>query len=279
MKHKEAGQSAMISSVTNPRVKNVVKLRQRSHRDELGLMIIEGYREIRSALDNKHVLLSLFICPEMFLGNNDQTLVDRCRSAGVEILQCAPVVFEKMAYRDRPEGMLAIAPQVRRTLAEVDFGGAPLIVIAEAIEKPGNLGTILRSADAAGADCVIVCDRCTDINNPNVVRASIGTLFSLPVIEVSTNEALSWLKEHSVQILAATPHADKAYDQIDLTAGTAVVVGTEQYGLSAAWLTGADFKVSIPMLGQADSLNVAAATTILLYEAVRQRRCKFRQTD
>jgi TrmH family RNA methyltransferase len=271
MKHIENDQPAVISSLTNPRIKSVVKLRQRSHRDESGLMIIEGYRELKCALENGHVPTALFVCPEMFLGENDAGLVAQCRELGVEILQCAEAVFSKMAYRDRPEGTLAVAPQVRNTLADITLGEAPLIVVAEAIEKPGNLGTILRSADAVGADCVIVCDRCTDINNPNVVRASIGTLFTQPVVEASSDETLSWLKEHQVQVLAATPHASDVYHAADLTAGTAVVVGTEQYGLSDAWLVGADLKVSIPMLGQADSLNVASATTILLYEAVRQR--------
>jgi TrmH family RNA methyltransferase len=143
--------------------------------------------------------------------------------------------------------------------------------VAEAIEKPGNLGTILRSADAAGADAVLVCDRCTDVFNPNVVRASIGTLFSLPVVEVSTDEALPWLRARGIRILAATPAADTLYTDVDLAAATAIVVGTEKVGLSSRWMSEADVRVRIPMRGQIDSLNVASATTLLLYEAVRQR--------
>ncbi|MGQ9661298.1 MAG: RNA methyltransferase [Kiritimatiellia bacterium] len=160
---------------------------------------------------------------------------------------------------------------MRCPLTSVVVRERPLVVVAEAIEKPGNLGTILRSADATGVTAVLVCDRCTDINNPNVVRASIGTLFSLPVVETTSAEALVWLRAHKIQIVAASPHATQKYTEVDLRGPTAIVVGTEQYGLSPTWLEAAHVRVRIPMLGQADSLNVAAATTILLYEVVRQR--------
>jgi len=143
--------------------------------------------------------------------------------------------------------------------------------VAEAIEKPGNLGTILRSADAAGVCAVIVCDRCTDLFNPNVVRASTGMLFAVPVVETDGAAALAFLRARQFSILAATPHTDKLHTEVDLTGNVALVMGTEQYGLSDTWLRAADLRVRIPMLGQADSLNVAAATTILLFEAVRQR--------
>ena len=145
------------------------------------------------------------------------------------------------------------------------------MIIAEAIEKPGNLGTILRSADAAGIDGVIVCDRCTDIYNPNVVRASVGTLFTIPVIEATSAETLLWLKEKKIKIVAATPSAEKEFTQANLSEGIAIAVGTEQLGLSAQWMQSADVQVRIPMHGVADSLNVATATTLLLYEALRQR--------
>ena len=262
----------VITSLQNPRVKAVVALRQRSDRDARGEMLIEGYRELKRALDNRHNPTAVFHCPALFVGSNEPALIERARQAGAEIVECSAAVFEKMSYRDRPEGLLAVAPQVRMTLADLRVPDAPLIVVAEAIEKPGNLGTILRTADAAGVHAVIVCDRCTDINNPNVVRSSTGTLFALPVVEATTPETLAWLRERHIHILAATPHTESEYYDVDLRGGTAVVVGTEQYGLSDAWMTQADLKVRIPMLGQADSLNVAAATTILLYEAVRQRR-------
>ncbi len=264
--------SLRITSLQNPRVKEVVKLAKRSHRDELDLVVIEGYREIKRALDNGVKPLTLFYSPEWFQGTNEQVLIDRCRDAGSELFECSKEVFEKMVYRDRSEGLLLLAPQIKGTLADLKLPERPLLIVAEAIEKPGNLGTILRSADAAGVHAVIVCDKCTDINNPNVVRASIGTLFALPVVEATSDEALEWLRQRDIQILAATPHTDREYTQADMTRGTAIVVGAEQYGLSSTWMEKATEKVRIPMLGQSDSLNVAAATTILLYEAVRQRR-------
>jgi len=264
----------LLTSLQNPRVKAVVGLRQRTDRDEHGEMIIEGYRELKRALDNKHLPKVLFICPDFFMGTNEPALIEQCQQAGAELFECTKPVFEKISYRDRPEGLLAIAPQVKWSLSDLVLPENPLLVVAEAIEKPGNLGTILRSADAAGVNAVIICDRCTDINNPNVVRASTGTLFAIPVVEATSDEVLAWLHKNKIQILAATPHTELEYYAVDLKKGTALVVGTEQYGLTDKWMNAADLKVRIPMLGQADSLNVAAATTILLYEAVRQRRVK-----
>jgi len=260
-----------IVSPANPRVKAAVKLRQRSHRDETGLMLIEGYREILRALQNNHPLTELFYCRELFLGKNEDSILERCRAAGIPLRECAESVFAKLAYRDRPEGLLAVAPQLRRSLQDLSLPVRPLLVVVESIEKPGNLGTILRSADAAGADAVIVCDRCTDINNPNVVRASLGVLFAIPVAEASTAETVSWLQERKIQMFAASPHADTLYTHANFTLPTAIVLGSEQYGLSEAWMRAATLRIKIPMLGQSDSLNVAAAATILLYEAVRQR--------
>jgi TrmH family RNA methyltransferase len=260
-----------ITSLQNPRVKHAVKLRQRSHRDDERLMLVEGYREIKRALDNRHPLNALFFCRALFQGPNEDALMEQADARGAELFECSEPVFRKMAYRDRPEGLLAVAPHVEHALAELDDIPTPLVVVAEAIEKPGNLGTILRSADAAGADAVLVCDRCTDIHNPNVVRASIGILFALPVIEVSSAEALAWLHKREIQIVATTPHTDTVYTESDLTKGTAIVMGTEQVGLTDTWLQAATVQVRIPMLGQADSLNVASATTLLLYEAARQR--------
>ena len=263
---------APIASLQNPRVKEVVKLRQRSHRDAQALFIVEGYRELRRALDNHRRPKALFICEALFLGKNEPELIAQCRQAGAEIVPCTAPVFEKMAYRERPEGLLAILPQVHQALADLKLPEQPLIIVAEAIEKPGNLGTILRSADAAGASAVIICDQCTDIHNPNVVRASTGALFSMPVAEAAAAETLTWLQRNHIRIMAASPHAKKNYTDVDLRAGIAIIVGAEQYGLSSLWMQAADLQVRIPMHGQADSLNVATATTILMFEAVRQRQ-------
>ena len=149
-----------------------------------------------------------------------------------------------------------------------------LYLVAETIEKPGNLGSILRSADAVGATGVIICNRQTDIFNPNVIRASTGAIFSVPLVETSSGEALEWLRRHGIRTLAATPHTDRVYTENDMTCGTAIVVGAEQYGLSDYWMNSADVQVVIPMLGKMDSLNVATAATLLLYEAARQRKWK-----
>lgn len=263
-----------ITSLANPKIKNVVKLRQRSHRDDLQLMISEGYREIKRALDHGYAPKQLFYCEELFLkGTNEPTLIARAMDAGAEIYSCTVPVFEKIAYRERPEGLLAVGPQPSTTLSELQdkLGPHSLVIVAEAIEKPGNLGTILRSADAAGADAVIVCDRCTDIYNPNVVRASTGVIFSMPIVECSSQEGLDFLRKLNFKTLAATPHAEALHFDVDLTERVALIVGNEQFGLTDLWMNEADLKVRIPMLGMADSLNVSQATTILLFEAVRQR--------
>jgi len=264
----------LLTSTSNPGVKTVVKLRRRSHRDELDLMIIEGYRELKRAFENGHCPVELYFCREMFQGGNEDGLIRRCAEHGARLLKCTPEVFRKIAYRDRPEGLLGLAPCIHAGLDSLRPPDDALLVAAEAVEKPGNLGTLLRTADAAGVHGVIVCDPCTDINNPNVVRASIGTLFALPVVQCSSEEAIKWLCERDIQIVATTPHVEMPYTEADLTRPSVIVVGAEQYGLSKTWLREATMKVTIPMYGQADSLNVAAATTILLYEAVRQRHAR-----
>lgn len=261
----------VIESLQNPRIKSVLKLNKRAVRDERGLLLVEGYRELKRALDNRWKPSELYFCRDLFLGSNEDALIQRSAEAGATLFECSERVLRKISYRDRPEGLVAVGPQVRYSLSELTFRTTPFLVIAEAIEKPGNLGTILRSADATGVDGLIVCDRCTDISNPNVVRASIGTLFSVKVVEAATDQALPWLRHQGIRIVSATPHAERLYTDVDLTVPVAVVVGSEQYGLSTRWMNEADMKVRIPMLGQADSLNVASATTLLLYEVVRQR--------
>lgn len=260
-----------IASLKNERVKDVVRLRRRGPRDEAGLLLIEGFREVRSALANGIRPLSLFYAPPLFQGTNEPALIEQCRASGADLFECTEAVFRKIAYRDRPDGLLMLAPQIRIRLDELSLPRDPLLLVCERIEKPGNLGTMLRSADAAGVDAVIVCDPCTDINNPNTVRASVGALFTRPVVAAEQAETLAWLKARGVRILAATPSAEMLHTDADLTGALALAVGAEQVGLSDTWLRDADGCVRIPMRGQCDSLNVAAAATILLFEAVRQR--------
>jgi len=260
-----------LTSLQNPRVKDAVRLRERGARDAAGRMLIEGYRETRRALDNHIRPTCFFYCPELFQGGNEPELLRRAADAGAELLECSAPVFRKLSYRDRPDGLLALAPQWRRGLNDLSLPENPLLLVMERIEKPGNLGTMLRTADAGGVDAVIVCDKCTDLFNPNVIRASIGTIFCVPTVEAATPETLDWLRARGIQTIAATPSATRAHTDVDWTRASAIVVGAEQYGLSDRWMKETDAQVRIPMRGQCDSLNVAAAATILVYEAVRQR--------
>ncbi len=258
-----------ITSPQNPRVKQVVRLRDRRHRDEEGLLIVEGAAELALALAGSARPQAVYYCPA--LGLKPEELLAAAIRAGAEVVEVSAPVFAKMAYRENPDGVLAVLAIVRRGLDDLPTSERPLYIVAEAVEKPGNLGALLRSADAAGATGVIVCDPATDLSNPNVVRSSRGTLFTVPVAEASSEETIAWLRHHSVAIVAATPHASLLYTHADLRGPVAIAVGTEDVGLSPAWLTQAGVAVQIPMLGQVNSLNVATAATLLLYEALRQR--------
>jgi RNA methyltransferase, TrmH family len=261
----------ILTSLQNPKMKQAIALRNRKDRDETALFLIEGYRELLRYLENGGKPFELFYCPELFLGTNEGALIDKTSKAGGRLYECSSAVMRKLSYRDRPDGLVAVAPQVHRSLVDLQLGKTPFLVVAEAIEKPGNLGTILRSSDASGVEGLILCDKCTDIYNPNVVRASVGTLFTVPVFEAGSKETIAWLKERKIGIIAATPHAKSEFTQTNFTGPVAIVVGTEQLGLSKLWMDSADIQVSIPMMGAADSLNVATATTLLLYEVLRQR--------
>jgi len=258
-----------IKSLQNDRIKEVVRLRDRRHRQRTGRFLIEGFRELLRAAEAGLPIDELFVCPDLFLGENEESLIARLDPG--RQFRCDKAVFQKMSYRDRPDGLLAAAPQMKRKLLDITFRASPFLVIAEAVEKPGNLGTILRTCDAVGADALLVCERCTDIHNPNVVRASVGTLFTVPVVETGNQEAAQWLEELGVSIVAATPDAETLYTDIDLTGPLAIAFGTEQYGLSDFWMEKAAGRAKIPMRGHADSLNVAMSTGVLLYEALRQR--------
>lgn len=257
-----------ITSLKNPKIKQCVDLRERREREKTALFLIEGYRELTRALKGGVKIETLFYCPELFLGSNEGQILDQCPQK----LETNEAVFRKISYRDRPDGLVAIAKQKPKSLKDIPLSENPFLVVAEAIEKPGNLGTILRSSDAVGIDGVIVADRCTDIHNPNVVRSSVGTLFTIPVVEAKGDETIRYLKEKGIKIVSTTPAATAEYTEVDLSGPIAIVVGTEQLGLTSEWLNAADIQVRIPMLGVADSLNVATATTLVLYEALRQRR-------
>ena len=263
-----------LTSLKNPKVQHTFSLRERKVRDAEGVTMLEGYRELSRALDAGIQILETYHCPALYLGENEPALIHRLEMAGSDIYECSREVLCKLAYRDRPEGLIAVARMRRKTLADIPAKKDGLYMVAETIEKPGNLGSILRSADAVGATAVIVCDKQTDLYNPNVIRASTGAIFSMPLAEATSVEALAWLRNLGIKTLAATPHAHQYHTDVDMTKGVAIVVGAEQYGLSPYWMNSADLQVLIPMLGKMDSLNVATAATILLYEAARQRGWK-----
>ncbi|MFZ4773495.1 MAG: RNA methyltransferase [Chlamydiia bacterium] len=263
----------IILSNKNDQVKHLVHLKDKRDRDRHQEYIIEGYRELLHARSAGTRVKKIFYCPELFLGTNELSLISSFESA--EKIECAVDPFMKMSYRDRPDGLIAIADQSKPDLEELEkilSKDNSFIVVVESIEKPGNLGSILRSCDATGVDALIVCDPKTDIHNPNVIRSSVGAFFLMPIFEASSEEAIALLKKHKVAILATTPHTDQFYDEVDLKSKVAIILGTEQLGLTDVWMNEATLKVKMPMLGTIDSLNVSNAASVMMYEVVRQRR-------
>lgn len=252
-----------ISSLQNPRVKQVVRLREKRQRERDGLMLVEGWDELTLALGAGWQPLTVYHAPEL--------ATRQINGIQSELLTVSRSVFEKMSYRDTPDGWLAVFSLPAPQLEDLMLPPVPLLIVAESVEKPGNLGAMLRTADAAGVDALIVCDPRTDVYNPNVVRASRGALFSVPAVQSSAQAVLSYLRRQGISIVAATAHTDTLYTQADLRQPVAIVVGTEDEGLSDFWLKNADLKVKIPMVGRVESLNVSVAAALFVYEAVRQR--------
>jgi RNA methyltransferase, TrmH family len=253
-----------ITSLQNPKIKYIVKLREdKRQRQRDGVMLVEGYDELTLALGSGFKPQSLLTAPE---------LVSRSLEIpSVEVTTVTRAVFEKISYRDNPDGWLGIFPIPKIMLEDLKMSDVPLVIVAESVEKPGNLGAILRTADAAHVDAVLVCDPRVDLWNPNVVRASRGAVFTVPTVEVDSPTALTWLRSRKMRVLAATPSAEVSYTSVDLIQPIALTVGTEDEGLTDFWMQNADIKVSIPMMGKVNSLNVSIATALITYEAVRQR--------
>jgi len=260
----------MITSLTNSRVKSVVQLRNRKQRMETGLTVVEGQREITRAKEAGILFKELYICHELLDAKKADDIV-ATSSHNVPIYETTKAVFSKMAYGDRAEGVLAVCEPKSSALNDLPSKANSLFVIVESVEKPGNLGAILRTCDGAGVDGVIICDGKTDIYNPNVIRASLGAIFSVKVVVSSNVEVLEYLQAKGVTICATLPQAKTVYTDEKLTGALAVVVGGEQSGLTEFWVQQANLKVRIPMKGCADSLNVSASTAVLLYEIIRQR--------
>ncbi|MEP6650170.1 MAG: RNA methyltransferase [Lapillicoccus sp.] len=270
----------LITSPANPRLKALVALRQRRTREETGTTLVEGHEELALALASGVRPQTLFVCPELFSPaahagrqhiGHQADLVDHARQLGAEVVRLSRAAFEKVAYREGPDGLLAVVPAVGRALSTLDTSADDLLLVAQRVEKPGNLGAMLRTADAAGVSAVVAADAVTDWGNPNVVRASKGAVFAVPVAAATTAETLAWLAARDVRLVVTTPETDLLYTDADLTGLVAVAVGAEKHGADDALVAAAAYRVRIPMRGKANSLNVAASAAIVLFESRRQR--------
>ncbi|HVA85964.1 MAG TPA: TrmH family RNA methyltransferase [Candidatus Saccharimonadales bacterium] len=260
-----------IASVHNPRIRQLVALRDRRERARTGRILVDGAREIRRALESETVVEQLVACAALCAGEECRSALALATSRGIPRLDVTDRVFEKLAYGDRADGLVAVARPPSTELARLRLPPEPLVVVVVSVEKPGNLGAILRSADGAGADALIVADPATDLFNANAIRASLGTIFSVPLAAASTSDVVAWLTAHRLRVVTARVDAQALYTDADLRGGIGLVLGSEAEGLTAAW-DGPGFEpVRLPMLGVADSLNVSVTAAVLLYEARRQR--------
>lgn len=256
----------LISSAQNPKVKLLQELQQKSaERRKRGLFVVEGRREIERCLDNGYQVDTVFCCPEIF-GNEWQP------KGGERVFNVSPAIYNKVAYRGGTEGVIAEVVTRQHILSSLSLPADAFVVVLESVEKPGNLGAILRTADASGADAVIVCDPLTDLYNPNLIRSSTGAFFSVPCVACTSSECIEYLKQHGIQILTAQLQDSNLYYDVDMRRATAIVMGTEATGLTDQWREAADAHIRIPMLGITDSLKVSVSAAVLMYEAVRQRR-------
>ena len=282
-----------VTSAQNRKVKTLLALQEKARlRKEMGLFVVEGRRELEHCVRAGFEIDTLFYCPEIvglavgsssairysaLTRNADPTGAEGPQpnldvlSAARQVIEVPRELYEKIAYRGGTEGMVAEVKVRERTLDGLELRDNPLVVVLEGVEKPGNLGAVLRSADAAGADAVLLCDPLTDLYNPNLIRASIGAVFTVPVACCTTEEAIKWLKDNNINIYTAQLQDSSWYYDTDMKGGTAIVIGTEATGLTAAWREAADAHIRIPMLGELDSLNASVSAAILLFEAVRQR--------
>lgn len=259
-----------LSSTHNPRVRAAAALRDRRARTAAGRTLIDGARELGRAVAGGAAIVEVYVDPER-LTPEGLAAVEAARSGGAEVLEVSGVVVDRLAYGDRGDGIVAVARIPDTSLDALMLPPDPLVVVVEAVEKPGNLGAVLRSADGAGADAVIAADPRTDLFNPNAVRASQGTLFAVPVAAAPTTDVRGWLRAAGVRVLAARVGGAIPYAEADLRGGVALVLGSEVSGLTDAWSGDDVTAISLPMLGVADSLNVSIAAAVLLYEARRQR--------
>ncbi len=273
-----------VTSAQNPKIRNLLLLQEKSKaRREQGLFVVEGRRELEHCLEAGFRIRTLFVCPELMNSVTEgmslpgaSTLFSASggnapSDAIPHVIEIPEALYRKVAYRESTEGIIAEVERRDLALEDLKLGERPLIVVLEAVEKPGNLGAVLRSADAARADAVLICDPLTDLYNPNLIRASLGGVFTVPTACTTSEKAIAWLRAHGIRILTAQLQDSSWYYDTDMTGGTALVMGTESTGLTDVWRRAADAHIRIPMLGRLDSLNVSVSAAILLFEAVRQR--------
>lgn len=261
-----------ITAPGNPRLKGLLALRRRRARDRSGTTLVEGYEELRLALDAGVVPRAVYHCPDLMLDSSAQRdVLDHAVALGSDVVRVGRAAFERTAYREGPDGFLAEVPTPGSALTDLALGPDPLVLVCEGIEKPGNLGAMLRTADAAGVDAVVAVDPVTDWGNPNLVRASKGTVFSVDVATTDLPGLAGWLQVHRIRLVATTPDTERLHTDVDLTGSVALAVGAEKHGLTDDAMAAASDRVRIPMAGLVNSLNVATSAAIVVYEAIRQR--------
>jgi TrmH family RNA methyltransferase len=266
---------AEITSLQNPRIKDLAKLREGKHRRRMGCYVVEGIRELERAIAGGAQVTSFYVCEDYWLGPEYAPLAEKIAAIpGVESFKISLTAFEKASNRENPDGLMAVCKMQKNGLGDLKLSANPFLLLIEHVEKPGNLGTLLRSADAAGADAVIVTDPVTDMYSPQAIRASQGSIFALPTIFATNDEAKAFFKAHGIAPFAATPHTDHSLWELNLRQPTALLLGSEADGLSPFWMDDpGTMRAKIPMSGRtADSLNVSAAAAIFLFEVVRQRQ-------
>jgi TrmH family RNA methyltransferase len=261
----------MITSLHNPRVKAAVRLRDRRQREKQRRIRIDGARELLRAVRAGVPLAEVFVCEPLCQGDDARRVLAELGATGAETLHVTEAVFDKLAFGDRAEGVVGIAPMPAAGLSRLALPGEPLVAVLEGVEKPGNVGAVVRSADGAGVSALVVADGGTDLYNPNAIRASLGTIFTVPVCAATARETLDWLREQGLAVYAARVDGSIPYTEADFRRPAAIVLGSEAEGLTDLWKAGGVTGIRLPMRGQADSLNVAAAAAVLFYEALRQR--------
>jgi TrmH family RNA methyltransferase len=257
----------IITSAQNVKIKNILALEKARERKNQNLFVLEGVKELSLALQGGYVLESVFFCPAIIAEKDLKAMVHHERL----LIPVEQAVFEKIAYRESTGGVIALAQQRKHALTDIKLSKNPFVLVIESVEKPGNLGAILRTADAAGVDAVIICDPQTDFYNPNVIRSSVGCVFTNQLASASSAETIQWLKGHHLEIVCTYLKASQSYDTVDYKKPLAIVLGTESTGLSEAWVANASVNVIIPMQGKIDSMNVSTAAAVVVFEAKRQR--------